>query len=670
MPKIVLVLLLALSIVPATAMPAPAQDVVDFGDPLPLPPPPIDDAPAPLPAGLLGDQSAPAPVNAPSLPAAPAIPPLPAPAASSDSAVPAAPPLTVTATETSTTTDNVTTIDLPAQPDSSVSASVTVAVEEKPLPAKISGGRVNVRAGPNTQYESIAVLTTGSPITVLAKNAEWYKIIYPADQLASIHKNFVIADITGEIPEEGVIGVVNQDNADVHAFYWDKSTVVGQLNKGDQVRIMQERGQWYRIAAPESARAYVFAEYVRVDGNEAVPADMAQAPENPAIDLTAGKPDTTGRLKLSENDRQAAALKEAYFSRLKENQKRMEEQEAQQANQLEMALDELDMRLKSVDAETAQQLSYPMQTTTLGYSQWAPPDPLYGGFTGWVENIGRVGGAPSSFRLSKGGEVRFYLRSNRFNLGDFVGRRVWVNGNIDLAAGAAANILNVDQICVLTEMEIAEGMTEQPVAATTTTTTTTTTTYDPYAAQGATTYDPYAATTTTTYDAVTTTTAAGTPIIAPYDPYETVPSVTVNPGQPYPAETVDTYSTTTFTPSATYTPTLTTSVPPLVTSAPPAGTTYTPPISETYTTTTTIQPYIPASPSSPAASDPWTAAAAAQAQTPTYPVSPEALPDHFGPGAPAAAATPAQPVGGSSYGSAGEVGSDYYEQPFVSEVGP
>ncbi len=576
MPKFLLVLLLAFTIVPAAMPTGASQDLLDFGDPLPLPPPPIDDAapagsiPSPIPPAL----AIPPVTSAPDAPAVSSnlLPPPPA-----VDNVPAAPPA-VPPIGGSGGQDSVSTIDLPdsvgstpAQPAGGQTAQ-TPAVPEKPLPARINGGRVNVRAGPNTQYESIAVLTTGAPITVLSKHNDWYKIVFPADQLASIHKNFVTADITGEIPEAGVPGIVSQDNADVHAFYWDKSTVVGQLNKGDQVTIKQERGQWYRIAAPPTAKAFVFAEYVKVDGGEAVPVDTAQAPVNPSIDLNAGKEDATGRLRLSENDRKAAQLKEQYFTRLQEAHRKIEEEEVLQVNRLEEALDTLEQRLRAVDTETASQMAYPITTTTIGSAAWAPPDPLYGGFTGWVENIGRVGGFPSSHRLTKGGEVRFYLRSGRFNLDDFSGRRVWVNGNIDLATGAAANILNVEQIRVLSEAEIAEGM-PVPQQATATTTTTTTT----YGPTGVVTYsdpfDPFGAgSTTTTYS----------------DPYATTST----------------------------------------------------------TTTTTTWP---------------------DSQVVQYPASPESLPDHIGSGV---VGSQSPYVGPIITGGPGEVMTDYYESPIISEVGP
>ena len=418
-----------------------AQEAMpDFDDPLPLPPPPVDDAPA-LPPPVSG--------NAGNV--VTALPPL---GKVEEVTAPASLPLSIDgATTAAINTDTQKTPDTP----------------ETPRPAKIMGGRVNVRAGPNTQYESVAVLTTGAQITVLAKAGEWLKIMFPDDQLVSIHKNYVDAQIAGEIPETGVAGTVKQDNAEVRAFYWDKSTIVGTVNKGDPVTIKQERGQWYRILPPVSARAYVFAEYVKIDSNEPLPADKSPAPENPNIDLSATKTDATaGNIKLSENDKKVSALKEQYFGRLIQREKVEEENINQQANAITEALDNLEARLREIDNQTQSSITYPVNTTTVGSSAWNAPDPMYGGYTGWLENIGRLGGAPSSFRLIKGGEIRFYLRSLQFNLEEYVGKRVWVNGNVELASGASANVLNIDQLRVLTDAEnqtIGSGQTQsQPVA--------------------------------------------------------------------------------------------------------------------------------------------------------------------------------------------------------------
>ncbi len=466
MRKLVMALILVLMVLGIHGSRASAgQDAFDFGDMPPLPPPLLDDAPAPPPLSMPETPSM-SPLVPPGLTPPPATASTPAattPSVTSPLAPPLVPPPLTPPAVTPTAGDgpDVTPVDLPSEvggapaaPAAPVQAVVSAPVDETPRPGRITGGRVNVRAGPSTQYESIDVLTTGAPVTVLARNGEWFKIVFPADKLASIHKNFVNADIAGEIPEEGIAGIVNQNDVDVHAFYWDRSTVVGKLNQGDQVTIRQERGQWYRINAPESARAYVFAEYVRVDGNEQVAVDSTPPPENPAVDLTQGKQDATGRLKLSENDRKANELKEAYFSRLQERYQRQQEEAVVQVNQLEQALDSLEQQIKQIEQETSSLYSYPVSTTTLGSADILPADPMYGGFYGYVDNIGRVGGAPASYRLTKNGEIRYYLRSDSFDLAAYVGQRVWVNGAVELASGATANVLNVNQIRTLTEAEI------------------------------------------------------------------------------------------------------------------------------------------------------------------------------------------------------------------------
>ncbi|MDR2390137.1 MAG: SH3 domain-containing protein, partial [Planctomycetota bacterium] len=179
-----------------------AGDAFNFSDLPPLPPPLLDEGPNPPPltppqAGSLSPLAQPSTMP-PALP--PASPAVSAPAIVQPSLPPAVPPLN----PPQSAIPDVTPVNMPdalRPPEQPV--AVIPSIPETPRPGKVVGGRVNVRAGPNTQYESIAVLTTGSPVTVLAKNGEWYKIVFPAEQLASIHKNYVDAELSGEIPETG-----------------------------------------------------------------------------------------------------------------------------------------------------------------------------------------------------------------------------------------------------------------------------------------------------------------------------------------------------------------------------------------------------------------------------------------------------------------------------------
>ncbi len=480
-----LVLALLLAVVALCAGHARAMDGFDLGDMPPLPPPLLDNdagaaassAPlAPPQTGALSPlvqgQAGLSPVAPPPVGGATA-------ASAGDYLAPPPPPLAPPPVAPATAAGGAAAgmpdqIGAPPPGDGAVAAAPVV-LNETPQPGRITGGRVNVRAGPNTQYESVAVLTSGAPVTVMARHEDWYKIVFPPDQLASIHKSLVTAEITGEIPETGLPGIVSVDNAEVHAFYWDRSTVVGTLPQGTPVVIRQERGQWYRIDAPDTARAFVSAQYVRLEGAGQVVADAAPPPANPAVDLSGGTDARTGQVKLSENDRRVAELKEQYFKRIRDQYEAeldAEERAYQaaveankrQAEQLDLALKDLDGRLAAIDQETSQRMTYmnqlyaPTVLTTVGSATWAPPDPATGGYTGWVENIGRVGGAPSAHRLTKGGEIRFYLRSGVYNLDEFNNRRVWVNGPVEPASGASAAVLNVDQMRILSELEIAEGM--------------------------------------------------------------------------------------------------------------------------------------------------------------------------------------------------------------------
>lgn len=62
---------------------------------------------------------------------------------------------------------------------------------------KITGGRVNFRAGPSTKYRSYGILEKGTALTVVNKSGTWYKIEHPKGEngIAYVHSKYI--KITG-----------------------------------------------------------------------------------------------------------------------------------------------------------------------------------------------------------------------------------------------------------------------------------------------------------------------------------------------------------------------------------------------------------------------------------------------------------------------------------------
>src|SRR5208283_2056977 len=83
--------------------------------------------------------------------------------------------------------------------------------EHFPFLAQVIKESVNVRAGPNTNFEKIDKLNKGSRVVVLGRSYEWYKV-----QPLPTTKAYIRSDYL-KINEKGVIAVVLGDNVNVRS---------------------------------------------------------------------------------------------------------------------------------------------------------------------------------------------------------------------------------------------------------------------------------------------------------------------------------------------------------------------------------------------------------------------------------------------------------------------
>ena len=95
---------------------------------------------------------------------------------------------------------------------------------------KITGGRVNIRAGQSTKYEIVLTADINTPVTVYEKVGDWVKIAYPETEYCYINQKYISGDVPADIPEQGLVREVRGSNVNLRARPWPGSTVVGQMN--------------------------------------------------------------------------------------------------------------------------------------------------------------------------------------------------------------------------------------------------------------------------------------------------------------------------------------------------------------------------------------------------------------------------------------------------------
>ncbi|MEI6438203.1 MAG: SH3 domain-containing protein [Candidatus Omnitrophota bacterium] len=119
-----------------------------------------------------------------------------------------------------------------------------------PFTAETVSDRVHVRAGQNNNFESVAQLAKGAPLTVLDKKFKWFKVALPAGAKAfvkSSYINLLSADL----------GEVKVDRLNVRAAPNTEATTVGQLKQGQRFFIAQNAGEWIWIRPVDGVYGWV-----------------------------------------------------------------------------------------------------------------------------------------------------------------------------------------------------------------------------------------------------------------------------------------------------------------------------------------------------------------------------------------------------------------------------
>ncbi|HUB27056.1 MAG TPA: SH3 domain-containing protein [Tepidisphaeraceae bacterium] len=143
----------------------------------------------------------------------------------------------------------------------------------------VNTDNVYVRSGPGDAYYATTRLPAGTQVTVVGIKYDWLKIVPPPGSFCYVSKLFV------ERRGDGSIGAVTKADINVRAGSDQnalKTTVLGRLGAGDEVRILGEEDEYYKIAPPQGMYVYIDKQYVNpVRSLGAAPVAPAEA-ENTA----------------------------------------------------------------------------------------------------------------------------------------------------------------------------------------------------------------------------------------------------------------------------------------------------------------------------------------------------------------------------------------------------
>jgi uncharacterized protein YgiM (DUF1202 family) len=168
------------------------------------------------------------------------------------------------------------------------------------LVGEINTNQISVHSGPSNNFYPTTKLKKGEKVTVVGKKGEWLKILPPEGSFSYVPQVYVTRR------GEGKVGRVNSP-LNVRAgstLNGMKTTVQTKLDPDQDVTILGEDDEYFKIAPPEGAYLYVNAQYVtptKVTGQTQVAKAGTDAKGTPEVSTEPGTPSTPA-LKGEPND--------------------------------------------------------------------------------------------------------------------------------------------------------------------------------------------------------------------------------------------------------------------------------------------------------------------------------------------------------------------------------
>ena len=127
---------------------------------------------------------------------------------------------------------------------------------------EVTGDKVNVRAGPNLNYEILTKVEAGQKLRVVSSESGWHEVLLPAGTSVWISSEYVKLPKTAPFP---CTGEVTGNRVSVRAGGDLRRTVLCPLNRGDKVKVLDGKADWYRIEAPAKCIGWISGEFFKLE---------------------------------------------------------------------------------------------------------------------------------------------------------------------------------------------------------------------------------------------------------------------------------------------------------------------------------------------------------------------------------------------------------------------
>ncbi len=125
--------------------------------------------------------------------------------------------------------------------------------QEAPLMVTVVGDRVNLRNAPELESDVISSATYGERLEARQVQENWVEVVPPENLTVWVYSPLLFEDREVKAP------VLNTRGGPGTNF-----PVLGQLKRGDQVEVLEESGDWRKIAVPSAVSLWISRKFVQV----------------------------------------------------------------------------------------------------------------------------------------------------------------------------------------------------------------------------------------------------------------------------------------------------------------------------------------------------------------------------------------------------------------------
>ena len=133
-----------------------------------------------------------------------------------------------------------------------------------PFTARVKADHVNIRAGQSNNYEALTEVNKGNDLVVIGKNYSWYQVRLPEGSKMYLKMGYLKLLSTE-------VGEITADRVNIRARPNTNASIIGQLVRGDQFFIKENKGEWLWIRPLAKAQGWVHEDFLEFKSQGASP---------------------------------------------------------------------------------------------------------------------------------------------------------------------------------------------------------------------------------------------------------------------------------------------------------------------------------------------------------------------------------------------------------------